>query len=212
MSNEQALAWTAYGTLGNAVAMALAALFAGLAWFSQVRYARRERESAVRETAIEHAAAAIADLTKGDVADARRRVADWSTLIATTSGFHRSTGDDAIRGDTLTGQDANTRLRNDVFVLLWSLQRLAPLSEDVGHAQRSQRKVLALHVGLIARSLAQLSSLLEVDEVELFRESAEASTEAILALGNAMSVELDIQQDWSASLAGFTLEAVGSAQ
>lgn len=212
MSSGQILEWTLYGTLGNAVAMALAALFAGLAWFSQVRYARGQRESAVRETAVAHAAAAIADLTKGDVSEARRRVADWSTRFANTSPSRRNASNDAIRGDTLTGEHANTGLRDDVFVLLWSLQRLAPLSEDVKHAQRSQCRVLALHIGLIASSLGQFSSLLEGDELELFRESADASTEAIVALGNAMDVDLHVQLAWSVPLAGFTLEVIGSDQ
>lgn len=208
MSDITILIWSMIGTWVNAIAMAAAAVFAALAWRAQVRYAHTSEQRAKRDAAVAHAAAAIIDLTTGSVAAARRRVADWTTDFADDPPSHRRTGGEAQRGDSLAGKYANTKLRNQAFVLLWSLQRLGPLSEDVALAQSGQRDVLISHVNLMVETLSRFSALLEVDELRLFRQSADATIRSLLTLAEAMDRTMEQSLEWSVGLSGFSLEVV----
>lgn len=112
MNADHVAAWTMIGTWVNAVAMACAAFFAYRAWRSQVTYSRSGEQRADRAAAVCHAAAAIADLTTGAVASARRAVADWSTQFVGNPPSHRRADSDVMRGDLLVGRFANEDVRH----------------------------------------------------------------------------------------------------
>ena len=208
MSADCVPTWTMIGTWVNAIAMACAAFFAYRAWRSQVTYSRSGEQRADRAAAVGHAAAAIADLTTGSVATARKAVADWSTDFADNPPSHRRADNDVVRGDRLVGRFANDDVRHQVFVLLWGLQRLAPLAEDVELAQPSQRRVLRAHVDLITDTLARLSAILEASETSLFRDSAAAATDSVLQLAPKLALSVEESLAWSAALSGFSLVVV----
>ena len=94
-------------------------------------------------------------------------------------------------------------------MLLWGLQRLAPLAEDIELAQVSQRRVLRAHVDLITDTLARLSEVLEATEASLFRDSASAATYTVLQLAPKLDLSVEESLAWSVALSGFSLEVSG---
>lgn len=202
-------AWAALGAWANVLAVIIAAGLAAAAWreqrkFSraeQARYDQAQRAESNRES-VRRVGAAISDLTTGSVAQARAEVASW------TSWFSDTESGGAIRGERLEGKHANEEVRNHIFVLLWAIQRLAPVAVDIGQALPEQRRVLRAHIGILVESLSELFTLLDDVERDVFRESAKETAASIVALASELDPGIDLAMEWSVAFSSSSLRIV----
>ncbi|MFT4086189.1 MAG: hypothetical protein QM658_03390 [Gordonia sp. (in: high G+C Gram-positive bacteria)] len=163
-------AWDGHqGEWAGVLAMALAAVVAGGAWGSQVKYSRKQEARSAKEAAITHAGEAARDLTTGDVAIARDKLATWAT--------------DSKASNPRSGSaEPNAKTRHRAFVLLWALHRLSPLSADVHLAEPQHREVIRVHVGLILKNLADFKDEIKPSERGQYGRSAAAAKASIKGL------------------------------
>lgn len=187
--------WTAIATCANVVVVSAAVWFAASAWKAQQSFARDERQRDV----VRRVGDTIANLTMGEVATARDQVTSWIDT------YRDCQTEGARRGDHLTGSYSNEAVRRQVFVLLWAIQRLAPLASDLAVASSAQRETLRVHIDLIVMALKDLAALLDDEERWAFTDSASAAAQAAADVGSKLHSDYEQALNWPVALAGFSM-------
>lgn len=162
----------------NAVAMTFAALYAILTFSRQKREIRVQRVST-----------AISELTTGPVAEARNQVKSFTDEYKDTYPPPSMGGSPTrlpYRTAVLIGKQADATTRMDVFVMMWALQRLSPLADDLKKSLEQQQKIVRHHITFMVETLEDLRTLLALEERSVFADSARAADAALRGIAGSL--------------------------
>ncbi|HHT41167.1 MAG TPA: hypothetical protein GX000_05960 [Actinomyces sp.] len=168
--------WAAVGSVSNAVAMGVAALFAYMAWKEQRSTSREER----RRSATNRVSTFVDSFTTGNLSESRDILTTWNW-----PGRDREF-------DSGVEHPSYSKARKAAFDALWGLHRASMLSEDIKDVHASLRRILVHHLRLALSELTVFSlRIRDGDSVDSeatseFGDSAESARDGLVNLASVL--------------------------
>jgi len=120
----------------------------------------------------------VGSLSVGEVGAARSRLAAFA---------YRTIHEARSKGGSIR-QEKVECVRDDVFMLLWSLQRAAGVRQSLHRARAAQKDVLFLHVELISELVEDVMKMVPLGDLAMFSPSSDLT---IRSLEDLYAVDVD---------------------
>jgi len=139
-----------------------------------------QKNSSRKAAAVLRVGDAIKDLTTGSVADARNDVYKFARGLPVRNEQENS------KPSRHESRKYTDDVRQKIFILLWALHRLSPITSDIKLVPKGLCTVLSYHVGFIDETFASLIHAIGDKHRDDFEESAQEAGEAVAELGKAL--------------------------